>query len=46
MKYVLFAVLAVVAVLVLLLLVAVLRTALMKTKKADYIPNPDPKRKD
>lgn len=46
MKYVLFAVLAVVAVLVLLLLVAVLRTALMKTKKADYIPNPDPKRTD
>lgn len=46
MKYVLFAVLAIVAVLVLLLLVAVLRTALMKTKKADYIPNPDPKRTD
>lgn len=46
MKYVLFAVLAVVAVLVLLLLVAILRTALMKTKKADYIPNPDPKRTD
>ena len=46
MKYVLYAVLAIVAVLVLLLLVAILRTALMKTKKADYVPNPDPKRTD
>ena len=46
MKYVLYAVLAIVAVLVFLLLVAVLRTALMKTKKADYVPNPDPKRTD
>ena len=46
MKYVLYAVLAVIAILVLLLLVAVIRTALMKTKKADYIPNPDPKRTD
>lgn len=46
MNYVLYAVLAVVALLVLLLLVAVLRTALMKTKKADYVPNPDPKRTD
>ena len=46
MNYVLYAVLAVVAILVLLLLVAVLRTALMKTKKADYVPNPDPKRTD
>lgn len=46
MKYVLYAVLAIVAVLVLLLLVAVLRTALMKTKKADYVPDPDPKRTD
>ncbi len=46
MKYVLYAVLAIVAVLVLLLLVAVLRTVLMKTKKADYVPNPDPKRTD
>lgn len=46
MKYVLFAVLAVVAIPVLLLLVAVIRTALMKTKKADYVPNPDPKRTD
>lgn len=46
MKYVLFAVLAVVAILVLLLLIAVIRTALMKTKKADYVPNPDPKRTD
>lgn len=46
MKYVLYAVLAIVAVLVLLLLVAILRTALTKTKKADYVPNPDPKRTD
>lgn len=46
MNYVLYAVLAVIAILVLLLLVAVLRTALMKTKKADYVPNPDPKRTD
>ncbi len=46
MKYVLYAVLAVIAILVLLLLVAVLRTALMKTKKADYTPNPDKKRTD
>lgn len=46
MNYVLYAVLVVVAILVLLLLVAVLRTALMKTKKADYVPNPDPKRTD
>ncbi len=46
MKYVLYAVLAVIAILVLLLLVAVIRTALMKTKKADYVPNPDPKRTD
>lgn len=46
MKYVLYAVLAIVAVLVFLLLVAILRTALMKTKKADYVPNPDPKRTD
>lgn len=46
MKYVLYAVLAVVAILVFLLLVAVIRTALMKTKKADYVPNPDPKRTD
>ncbi|MBQ8575562.1 MAG: M20/M25/M40 family metallo-hydrolase [Clostridia bacterium] len=44
MKYVLYLILAVIAVLVLLLLVAVIRTALMKTKKADYTPNPDPKR--
>lgn len=46
MKYVLYVVLAVVAILVLLLLAAVIRTALMKTKKADYVPNPDPKRTD
>ncbi len=46
MKYVLYVVLAVVAILVLLLLAAVVRTALMKTKKADYVPNPDPKRTD
>ncbi len=46
MEYVLYAVLAVVAIPVLLLLAAVLRTALMKTKKADYVPNPDPKRTD
>ena len=46
MKYVLYAVLTVVAILVFLLLVAVIRTALMKTKKADYVPNPDPKRTD
>lgn len=46
MKYVLYVVLAVVAILVLLLLAAIIRTALMKTKKADYVPNPDPKRTD
>ncbi len=46
MKYVLYVVLAVVAILLLLLLAAVIRTALMKTKKADYVPNPDPKRTD
>lgn len=46
MKYVLYVVLAVVAILVILLLAAVIRTALMKTKKADYVPNPDPKRTD
>lgn len=46
MKYVLYVVLAVIAILVLLLLAAVVRTALMKTKKADYVPNPDPKRTD
>ncbi len=46
MKYVLYVVLAVVAILVLLLIAAVIRTALMKTKKADYVPNPDPKRTD
>ncbi len=46
MKYVLYAILAVIAVLILLLLAAVVRTALMKTKKADYIPNPDQKRTD
>ena len=46
MKYVLYVVLAVVAILVLLLLAAIVRTALMKTKKADYVPNPDPKRTD
>ncbi len=46
MKYVLYVVLAVVAILALLLLAAVIRTALMKTKKADYVPNPDPKRTD
>ncbi|MBQ3128531.1 MAG: M20/M25/M40 family metallo-hydrolase [Clostridia bacterium] len=46
MKYVLYVILAVLAVLVLLLLAAVIRTALMKTKKADYTPNPDPKRTD
>ena len=44
MKYILYIICAVVAVLLLLLLIAVLHTLLMKTKKADYNPNPDSKR--
>ena len=44
MKYVGFALLAIVGIIVLLLLAALLRTLLIKPKKSTYQPSPDPKR--
>ena len=44
MKYVGFALLAIVSIIVLLLLVALVRTLLIKPKRATYQPSPDPKR--
>ncbi len=44
MKYVGFALLAIIGIIVLLLLAALVRTLLIKPKKSTYQPNPDPQR--
>ena len=42
--FILYILLAVITILLVLLAIACIRTLLMPTKKADYKPNPDPKR--